>query len=247
MQLVRSFISGGKIRFDVETVAGSCLSFVPTQLQRALADPSEIARLREARVIFLGGAPLSEACAAEARAQALPVMPVYGMTETAAMCAAVPIRDFLERPGAGALPIGETRIGLDPGGRIRIHSPALFSGYHGQRPLDRSAGYLSDDLGQWDAEGRLRVLGRVDRLIITGGEKVDPAEVERALIALPEVAAARVFGQTDAEWGQVVSAQLVLTQPISDDTIKRRLGQLLSPHKLPKRIERVAQLPQKAI
>ena len=85
MQLVRSFVTGGCIRFDDADTAGYCLSLVPTQLQRLMQYPEEVKKLRSARVIFVGGAAISDSVATKARECRLPIVPVYGMTETAAM------------------------------------------------------------------------------------------------------------------------------------------------------------------
>ena len=131
MQLVRAFSTGGQIRFDEAVTAGYCVSLVPTQLQRRLSDAAAVERLRVARAVFVGGAALPEALAAEARKAHLPIVQVYGMTETAAMIAAVPAEDFLNRDAPGAVPLGEAKIGVDSDGGIRVRTPALFQGYHG--------------------------------------------------------------------------------------------------------------------
>ena len=69
-------------------------------------------------------------------------MPVYGMTETAAMVAAIPVADFLTDSRAGAIPIGDAKIDIDSFDRIRIQSPVLFKGYYGREALDLTQGYL---------------------------------------------------------------------------------------------------------
>ena len=156
---------------------------------------------------------MSNELAAEARRLRLPVIPVYGMTETAAMVAAVPNQDFLQEPSPGAVPLGQARFELTDAGQIRIQSPACFKGYHGQPPIDLSKGYLTGDCGRMDAAGRLHVLGRFDGLILTGGEKVDPREIEAALLRQEGVDSARVFGEPHAEWGQQVVAYLTGAAP----------------------------------
>ena len=93
---------------------------------------------------------MPESLATAARELKLPVMPVYGMTETAAMVAAIPVIDFLTDSRAGALPIGDANIEIDSSGRIRIRSSALFKGYYGGEALDLARGYLSGDEGYID-------------------------------------------------------------------------------------------------
>lgn len=244
MQLVRSYVTGGCIRFHDTEVAGCCLSYVPTQLQRALQDVARVEKLKSARVIFVGGAGMSEKLAAEVRAWRLPVMPVYGMTETAAMCAAVPVEDFLNGFGAGALPLGDTQFSMEPDGRIRVESSALFQGYQGGDPLDLAEGYLTGDLGELDAAGRLHVLGRADQIIITGGEKVDPAEVECSILEMEGIVDAAVIGVPDSEWGQRVVGYYVHGAGAELENWREDLSAKLAKYKLPKQLIRLDKLPR---
>jgi len=110
MQLLRSFVSGGSIRFDENETEGCCLSLVPTQLQRMMQTSECIRKLNTARIIFVGGAAMPLGVERKAREFKLPVVPVYGMTETAAMIAAVPNQDFLAASGAGAVPLGDAKF-----------------------------------------------------------------------------------------------------------------------------------------
>ena len=71
------------------------------------------------------------------------------------------------------------------------------------------SGFRTDDLGTWGPDGRLQVLGRADDVIVTGGEKVAPATVERALLAQDGVREACVVGVPDPEWGARVVAAVV--------------------------------------
>lgn len=240
MQLLRAYHSDGYIRFDEDEVAGACLSYVPTQLQRALIDPKRIQKLTTARAIFVGGAALPGPLAAKAHELKLPIVPVYGMTETAAMCAVIPAEDFLSDPQAGAQPIGDASFEIETSGRIRIQSLALFKGYHGGPAADLTDGYLTEDEGRIDSEGRLHVIGRVDRLINSGGEKIDPREVEAAICQLEGVEEVLAVGLADPEWGQ----KLVVYYTGSEvRDWKEQLGSQLVNYKLPKEMLRVDALP----
>lgn len=283
MQMVRAVVTEGRITFSDENPEGKCLSLVPTQLQRILvgtsaadinsddtevvpprevikggttsvSSASRLQQLRSAKAIFVGGAPLSETLAEQAREAELPIVPVYGMTETAAMAVAQNSADFLSGnylPQCGqALPhtqvdVLDARGALCPvgvPGRIRIQSQSLFQGYWGRPALDLSKGYLTDDEGVLDADGRLTILGRMDRLIITGGEKVDPREVEAALVQCAGVREALVVGRPDAEWGQRVCAYVV-GQNQSIDSLRAQLKNSLAPYKVPKDWNFVDRLP----
>lgn len=244
MQLVRSFVTGGCICFNDTDVEGRCLSFVPTQLQRALQSDVQIEKLKSARMIFVGGAAMPEELAAQVRELRLPVMPVYGMTETAAMCAAVPVEDFLNSSEAGALPMGDTKFSIEQDGRIRIQSAALFQGYQGRDTVDPAQGYVTGDLGGLAANGRLHVRGRADRIIITGGEKVDPSEVERAILKIEGVAEAAVIGVPDSDWGQRVVGFYVHRYGVEVKNWKEVLSDKLAKYKLPKQLIRLDELPR---
>lgn len=240
MQLLRSYHSGGYIRFDEDEVEGRCLSYVPTQLRRALLDKKRTQALITTRAIFVGGAPIPESLAAAARELKLPIIPVYGMTETAAMVAAIPVEDFLADSRAGALPIGDTNIEIDTSGRIRVQSPALFIGYHGGGRVDLARGYLTEDEGYIDEKGRLHVMGRIDRLVISGGEKIDPREVEDAVSAIAGVEEVMALGLPDPEWGQKLVVYYTGQELVDWE---ERLKEQLAIYKLPKEMLRVDRLP----
>ena len=240
IQLFRAYHSGGYIRFDEDEVEGCCLSYVPTQLSRALSDEKRIQALSTTRVIFVGGAPMPQSLAKEARKLKLPVMPVYGMTETAAMVAAIPVADFLTDSRAGAVPIGDAKIKIDSSGRIRIQSPALFKGYYGREALDLTRGYLSGDEGYIDESERLHVTGRIDRLVISGGEKIDPYEVEDAVGAISGIEEVLAVGLPDVEWGQKLVVYYTGQELVDWE---ERLKEQLVSYKLPKEMLRVDHLP----
>ena len=240
IQLLRAYHSGGYIRFDEDEVEDCCLSYVPTQLSRALSDEKRIQALSTTRVIFVGGAPMPQSLAKEARKLKLPVMPVYGMTETAAMVAAIPVADFLTDSRIGALPIGDAKIEIDSSGRICIQSPALFKGYYGREALDLTRGYLSGDEGYIDENERLHVTGRIDRLVISGGEKIDPYEVEDAVGAIAGIEEVLAVGLPDVEWGQKLVVYYTGQELVDWE---ERLKEQLVSYKLPKEMLRVDHLP----
>jgi O-succinylbenzoic acid--CoA ligase len=183
---------------------GWVISLVPTQLQRLLAAPAAVAWLREFRVIFLGGGPVWPDLAAAARRAELPVALSYGMTETAAMVTALRPDEFLAGRGDCGTALPHARIAIDADGVVRVTGTSVFRGYWPDWREERE--FVTEDLGVIDAGGHLAVLGRRDAVIITGGKKVQPAEVEavlRAGGAPPEVV---VLGVPDSEWGEVVVA-----------------------------------------
>ena len=180
------------------------ISLVPTQLQRLLGSEGAVAWLRGFRAIFVGGGPVWPELADAAERAGLPVALTFGMTETAARVAALKPAEFLagERSSGAALP--HANISLGPGGVVRIAGESVFRGYWPERVEAREL--ETDDVGCLDERGRLRILGRRDAVIITGGKKVQPADVELALRATGEFDEVVVIGVPDAEWGEAVVA-----------------------------------------
>ncbi|MGH7943606.1 MAG: AMP-binding protein [Opitutaceae bacterium] len=181
------------------------LSLVPTQLQRLLGLAAAVSWLRQLRIIFLGGGPVWPELAGTAADAQLRVSPGYGMTETAAMIAALQPEEFLAGIRSSGTVMPHARVAIEPpDGLIRISGESVFRGYWPER---RARGeFMTEDLGRIDERGHLHILGRRDAMIISGGRKVNAAEVEAALRASGEFADVAVIGIADREWGEVVVA-----------------------------------------
>jgi o-succinylbenzoate---CoA ligase len=159
------------------------------------------------------------------------VVPVYGMTETASqVVAGIP-----GRPLRGV----ELRVAADGG--ILVRGPMVA---HGAIAAD---GWLhTGDRGSLDADGRLHVEGRIKDLIVTGGEKVAPSVVEAALASHPAVADAGVVGVADPDWGEAVTAYVVLRADAAPEELRTWCRDRLAPHEVPKRVVAVEHLPRNA-
>ncbi|HEU5061064.1 MAG TPA: AMP-binding protein [Kofleriaceae bacterium] len=235
----RALLAGGGDRFEPAGLVGqiardrvTLLSLVPTMLARLLElDWRPPAHLR---AVLIGGAAADPALLARARERGVPVRTTYGMTETASHVAI----DGRVLPGL------EVAI---QGGRIAVRGPVLFRGYlppHDHIPARDAGGwFVTADRGALDPDGVLRVLGRADGAILSGGATVDPAAVEAALTAVPGIGAACVFGLPDPEWGERVAAAVVLTGADLPPGLAGALRGRLSPHELPRRIAVLADLP----
>jgi len=220
-----------------ELVTGATLSLVPVQVKRLLEDEPMRVALAEAKRILVGGAALTDELATGARQARWPLAPCYGMTETAAMVTCLPPERFL----AGESGVGQAFPGMTltwgEGQRLGLTAPGLGYGYwrpeNGWQPFERTP-FWTDDAAEIDPLGSLTIKGRLDRLIISGGRKIDPAEVESALQALPEVAEAVVLGVPDPEWGEVVGAAVVLYEKSAMADLDRRLRPTLPAYAMPK-------------
>jgi O-succinylbenzoic acid--CoA ligase len=206
-------------------------SLVPAQLVRLLdADGAALAALRSYHAVLVGGAALDAGLRARALAAGVRVVTTYGMSETAGGC----VYD--------GVPLDGVQVRLDDDGGIRLGGPTLASGYLG-RPEETARAFTDGWFRTGDhgrlRDGRLEVLGRLDDMIITGGEKVAPAAVERILLTQPGVRAACVVGLPDPEWGQVVAAAVV-ADPAADapdlerlpDAVRAELGRAATPRRL---------------
>lgn len=180
------------------------ISLVPTQLERLLREPAAVDWLRRFAVIFLGGGPVWPDLADRAAAARLPIALSYGMTETAALVTALRPAQFLagSRSSGCALPHVGVAVGSDE--RVRIEGESVFRGYWPGWNVEPT--FVTEDLGRIDERGELHVLGRRDAMIITGGKKVFPVEVEAALRASGEFDDVVVLGVPDQEWGEIVVA-----------------------------------------
>lgn len=180
------------------------ISLVPTQLQRLLPSEGIVAWLRQFRIIFLGGGPVWNELTNAAAAAELRLSLSYGMTESAAMVAALRPEEFL----AGARSVGtvlpHARVRLAAGEVVAVAGDSIFHGYWPAWSAARE--FTTEDLGRIDERGQLHILGRRDAMIISGGKKVQPADVEAALRASGEFADVVVIGLPDREWGEVVVA-----------------------------------------
>jgi o-succinylbenzoate---CoA ligase len=204
MQLWRSIITNGYFTTnDQSPRPGSFISLVPTQLQRWL--PERTDWLRSFRAVIVGGAPVAVNLLAAARDVKIPLSPSYGATETAAMVAALPVRDFLAgRVGCGqSLPHAHIQINF--AGRIEIKSTSLMLGYYPTITPPQEY-WLTDDLGEFNECGNLQIIGRESQKIISGGEKIFPEQVEAAILATGLVTDVCVLGVPDPEWGDRVVA-----------------------------------------
>lgn len=230
-------------------------SLVPTQLLRLLELVPEFVPSPSLRAVLLGGAPAPAPLLAEARSRRIPVLPTWGMTETCAQAATVPPGTAPDPSHGCGPPLPGIEIRIESG-RIAVRGRTLFSGYLGEpRGGDATGGaftaegwFLTRDLGRIDEHGYLFVLGRSDEVVISGGEKIAPREVEELLEAAPGVAGALVFGVPDPELGQALAAALVPAPGYAgaDREIAAFLAARLAPFKRPRLVAWVDRLPETA-
>ena len=252
-------------RFDPDAVLDAAAAHdatlffgVPTMYARLAASP-RVGELGRLRLCVSGSAPLPPAVfdrLADGSGQR--VLERYGMTETG-MNVSNPY-DGERRPGTVGFPLPGVELRLADvetgGGSISSRGPNVFGGYWG-RPEATAAAFTDDgwfrtgDIGEHDADGYLRLVGRARELIITGGLNVYPREVEDVLLEHPAVAEVAVAGVADAEWGEVVTAWVVPTPAAAGPPAAAELSgfaaERLARFKCPRRFVFVDALPRNAL
>ncbi|MFI0352042.1 AMP-binding protein [Actinomadura sp. 9N407] len=202
--LVRALVGGTDPmihpRFDPAGVAAAGaahISVVPTQLGRLLDAGADLAGFRS---ILLGGAAAPPDLLERTRQGGARIFTTYGMSETSGGCA------------YDGVPLDGVRAEVGDDGRVRLAGPVLFTGYRRRPDLTAAVRegdwFLTQDLGAME-DGRLRIRGRADDVINTGGEKVVAGEVATVLARHPQVGDVVVVGRPDPEWGERVTAVVV--------------------------------------
>jgi O-succinylbenzoic acid--CoA ligase len=230
--------------FDVNRVAEALerdeitvVSLVTTMLTRLLEAGAD---LSGPRAVLVGGGPVPEDPLEEALGRGATVVQTYGLTETCSQVTTLAPADARRKLGSAGRPLLTTHLRIQDG-EILVQGPTVAPGR-----ADADGWLHTGDLGRIDEEGFLYVDDRMDDLIVTGGENVVPAEVEKVLLRHPEVADAAVVGREDPEWQQAVTAIVVLTDgsEASPDDLRRHCAESLAGFKVPKRVELAAALPR---
>jgi o-succinylbenzoate---CoA ligase len=230
--------------FDVDRVAATLerdeitvVSLVTTMLTRLLEVGAD---LSGPRAILIGGGPVPEDPLEEALGRGATVVQTYGLTETCSQVTTLTPADARRKLGSAGRPLLTTHLRIQEG-EILVQGPTVAPGR-----ADADGWLHTGDLGRIDEEGFLYVDDRIDDMIVTGGENVVPAEVEKVLLRHPEVADAAVVGREDPEWQQAVTAIVVLREgsQASPDDLRRHCAESLAGFKVPKRVELAAALPR---
>ncbi len=230
--------------FDVDQVAASLegegitvVSLVATMLTRLLDAGAD---LSGPRAILVGGGPVPEESLEEAIGRGATVVQTYGLTEACSQVTTLAPADARRKLGSAGRPLLTTHLRIQDG-EILVQGPTVAPGR-----ADADGWLHTGDVGRIDEEGFLYVDDRIDDMIVTGGENVVPAEVEKVLLRHPEVADAAVVGRDDPEWQQAVTAIVVLKDgsEATPDELRRHCAESLAGYKVPKRVELAAALPR---
>lgn len=236
--LHRSLFAGGSVvlESDLDQAARwlervAIASLVPTQLHRLLNRRTEV--FGSAPMVLLGGGPAGPVLVERAGDAGLKIFRTYGMTETTSQVATARV------PGGPIFPLPGVDIAIGPEGNIEITGPIVMAGYLGESDLMH--GFVTSDHGVIHSDGSLEVLGRADRVIITGGEKVSPETIESLVARYPGVSEVVALGIPDSEWGERLVAVFVGEADPSD--LHNFLRRSVPDYSLPKQWVQVEALP----
>jgi len=258
-------------KFDVEATFDAIARervtltvLVPAQLAAMMAHPRwASADFTSLRMITTGSTIVPEHIVRAVHERGVPLVQVYGATETCPIAAYLKPEDARRKAGSTgrAARHCELRIAdasdreVAPGtqGEILVRGPNVMSGYWRQPRASEAAlaggWFHSGDIGHFDADGYLWVDGRSKDMIISGGENIAPAEIENVLLACKEIAEVSVVGQPDERWGEIVVA--VVAPRVAGSLTRERVLALLdgriARYKHPKRVLFVGELPKTAL
>jgi o-succinylbenzoate---CoA ligase len=234
------------------------ISLVAAQLKKFIDEG--ISPNPELKNCLIGGGFSDQELVMKAYDLGWPVNVVYGSTETSSFVTALLKDEIMIKPNSvgRAVPTNKIKITDDDGnelkpfeiGEVVVQSNALMKCYLDSdetTQVIRDGFYYSGDIGYTDDEGYLFIEGRKNYLIATGGENVNPLEVEKALLEHPFIEEAAVFPIKDKEWGEIIAAAVVLTNQsvqLSYDELKIFLQERISSFKIPKKIFFEDQLPK---
>ncbi len=232
--------------FDLERVAAalatgriSIASLVPTQLVRLLDAGAAVER---PRLLLVGGGPLAGDVLAEAEARGATVVQTYGLTEACSQVCTLAPGEAREHAGSAGRPLLGVEVRVTDG-EILVRGPNVAPA------AVATDGWLhTGDSGRIDEEGFLRLEGRREDLIVSGGENVRPERVEDVLRTHPGVADAAAVGVDDREWGQRVEAHVVRAADAapSEAELLEHARERLDRHEVPKRVRFRERLPRTA-
>jgi O-succinylbenzoic acid--CoA ligase len=223
--IIRAITLGSQVidnRKTEDFVDADFASIVPTQLYKALTlDSKLLNHLRAAKAVLVGGGPVSEKLKKEAADKGVKITTSYGMTEMSGGCV------YNQKP------LDEVVVKISETGLIQLSGPMIASGYllanGGLEKFPRSKWFETTDLGEI-TNGLLTVLGRVDDVIISGGEKIFLSTVEEKIKQILPKIDLITFGMADRLWGEKLC--LASTSNIQIEELRLRLDPILTPKEI---------------
>jgi fatty-acyl-CoA synthase len=250
---------------ELESGQTSLTVLVPAQMQAMAVHPRwQKADFGGVRSVTTGSTFVPHSLIEAFHAKSLPVIQIYGSTETAPIAVYTTVNDAHSKLGStGKAAIHcEMRLVDDNGvdveqgqsGEILVRGASVMREYWGQpdmtrEVLDAVGWFKTGDMGHLDKDGYLYVDDRKKDMIISGGENIYPAELENVLAECPALAEAAVVGRADQKWGEVAVAVCVLNdgENMNERQVLSLFEGTLARYKHPKDVVFVDQLPRNAM
>jgi o-succinylbenzoate---CoA ligase len=258
--ITRALLSGTSIIIPAgskaEDLADSIIRYKPTFISLVSTQLKRLINLGikpgiELRYVLLGGGYIEDALVEEAVKEGWPIAKVYGSTETSSLITFLDCIKHKDKITSGGKPLADNQIFIvnkskeilpcNNNGEIAIKSESCAKGYYNNpKETDNKFSngiYYTGDSGYIDEDGYLFIESRMDDLIISGGENINPLEIESALTEFPGIQKASVFGMEDEEWGYVAAAAII-TQPgfnVSENELKKFLVNKIASFKVPRK------------
>jgi fatty-acyl-CoA synthase len=259
-----SFDADRALRLIAEERVTTMMGVPATYLFLAEAPGFADAALESLRLVVVGGAPMPASLLETWQARGVEIVQGYGLTEAAPNVLCLPPEEARRKLGFAGRPYPHVDVALrdpdtgrvldGPGvGELLVRGPNVFAGYWRNPGATEAAfvdGWLqTKDVAERDEEGFYRIVGRLEELVISGGENVYPAEIEDVLHAHPGVAEAAVVGVPDERWGEVCVAFVVLRESASVDgeDLREHCRARLARFKVPRTVRFVEALPRSSM
>jgi fatty-acyl-CoA synthase len=246
--------------FDaVATLRPTLSLLVPAVMKALVAHPRwPSADLSSLRAVGAGSSDVPLPLIAAFHARGIPVQQIYGATETCPIAIVQTRAEALAAPGSIGRPAlhVECRVAdavgrsLAPGepGEIQVRGPSVLRGYWQRDDALLDGGWFpTGDVGRVDDAGRWWFTDRLKHVIISGGENIYPAEVERLLATAPGVAEGAVVGRPDPRWGEVPVAVVVPGRGFDPGAVLAHFEGQIARFKQPRDVVPVAALPRTAL
>ncbi|MDK6259380.1 long-chain fatty acid--CoA ligase [Corynebacterium frankenforstense] len=264
--LEEKFEPGSALKL-VEKWKATTLSGVPTTFQMLADHPDwHNTDLSSLRNLTVGGSAVPDRILSAFEQRGLRFTMGYGMTESGPAATSLPAQFSLDKKGSSGLPVFHTQVRIvDPvgnpvpagtAGEIQLQGPNVISAYWNRPEANRSSfqqtndgtWFSTGDMGYFDEDGFIYISDRIKDMIISGGENVYPAQVEREIALLDSVSSVAVFGVPDDRWGEVPWAVVTVRHghQVEPDEIIEHLRTRLAKYKIPKRIIFSDHLPRTA-
>ena len=210
-------------------------SLVSTQLDRFIQ--TDVPLKKETKAILLGGSKIPQFLIQQSMELNLPIHISYGCSEMASqVCTTAKGATKGELMTAGKV-LGGRQVKIDQEKRIQLNGKTRFLGYWQdyklQRPFDENGWFTSNDLGEFDKNGFLQVIGRLDRMFISGGENIHPELIEQALINIDGILNAVVIDMPSKTYGSRPVAFLQRQKNYNDLGLRTLLSKNLMPFQIP--------------